>query len=51
MGQRGTVIGTIGMVAMGVIGVAVIYQLGAHKNPVAGDVTQITNTTLNNLFK
>lgn len=49
--QRGTVVGTIGVIAMGVIGVAVIYQLGAHNNPVAGDVTSITNTTLSSLFK
>jgi hypothetical protein len=46
-----TIVGGFVTVSLGVIVVAAIYQLGAHNNPVAADVTNISTTTLASLYK
>lgn len=45
------IVGGIITLALGVIVIAGIYQLGQKGNPVAPDVTSITDTTLSSLFK
>ena len=45
-------IGTLGLVALGVLGIAAIYQLNKSGGQgVANDTTSIANNTLNNIFK
>lgn len=52
MGNTGSqLIGGFVTVAMGVIVVAAIYQLGVNSSNVATDVTQVANNTLGGLFK
>lgn len=51
MGRRSG-IGTIGLVALGVIAVGAIYQLNKSGGQgVANDVTGVTNNAINNVFK
>lgn len=46
-----TVVGAFVTVAMGVIIVGAIYQLGKSSNPIVPDATNVANTTLNSLYK
>jgi hypothetical protein len=45
------IVGGIVTVALGVIVIAAIYQLGHTNNPIVPDATSLGQTTLTNLFK
>jgi hypothetical protein len=45
------IVGAFVTVAIGVIVVGAIYQLGKSANPIVPDATSVANTTLNSLFK
>jgi hypothetical protein len=46
-----TAIGAFVTVALGVIGIAAIYQLSKGKAPLATDATSLGTTTLTSIFK
>jgi len=46
-----TVVGAFVTVAMGVIVVGAIYQLGKSSNPIVPSATSVANNTLSSLFK
>lgn len=46
-----TLVGGFVTVALGVIVVGGIYQLGKAGNPIVPDTTQVATTTLNSLYK
>lgn len=49
MGEQ--LVGGIVTVALGVIVIAAIYQLGQKGNPIVPSTTSVAQTTLTNIFK